>query len=374
MLTFYFLVGILYVLMMGTLAYLWRSEAKGGKKKQGKYSVSIILPFRNEAHHLPTILDSVFRLDYERFELILVDDGSDDGSWEIAKNILAACVKNNFSFLLVKSEGAGKKAALNTGISQAKGEIILTTDADCRLPENWLHVMTAEFSEEGVHLVAGPVLTQNGTDFFDHFQQIEWASILLLSKVSVDLGNPLMCSGANLAFRKSAFKAVEGYQGNFEHLSGDDEFLLKKMVRKYGAKAVFYQHTPDAVVVTVPQRSLKSLFSQRIRWASKWKMHRSWVHALSALAPVLFQLIFLSAVFLVGLGYWGLALLSLLLLSKILGEWYALSTVLDFYDRRVSFWSFVKTSCIHPFFVLGVVIGVLIGKFDWKGRNSSFKP
>ena len=131
-------------------------------------------------------------------------------------------------FKLIRSAGSGKKAALQSGVHAAKTDLILTSDADCRWKSSWPQQMKAPFSNSSVQLVAGPVLTEKSDGFLAGFQLLDWASILLLTGFSFAQKKPLMCSGANLAFRKSAFLRVFGYAGNEHWLSGDDEFLLKK--------------------------------------------------------------------------------------------------------------------------------------------------
>src|SRR5690606_11701449 len=95
-------------------------------------------------------------------------------------------------------------------------------------------------------------------------------------------GQALLCSGANLAYRKSAFEGVEGYSGNENYASGDDEFLLKKVIQEYGKNAVHYLHGVEVLVMTKPLKSWDELVWQRVRWASKWRAHQSPIHGFTA--------------------------------------------------------------------------------------------
>jgi hypothetical protein len=118
--------------------------------------------------------------------------------------------------------------------------------------------------EAEVHLVAGPVISSGQSGFFDRFQQIEWASILLVTQAGFSLGNPIMCSAANMAFRKSSFLQVNGFEGNDHIPTGDDEFLLKKTVRHFGAVSARYMNDRNVLVKTRPHAKWSELFSQRI--------------------------------------------------------------------------------------------------------------
>jgi poly-beta-1,6-N-acetyl-D-glucosamine synthase len=273
--------------------------------------------------------------------------------------------------LSINSTGIGKKAAIKTGIQNATGSIILTTDADCFLPSDWVEEMIRPFSNKSIKMVAGPVLPKGDIGFFEIFQQIEWASILLVTQAGFYFGSPIMCSAANMGYRKSAFLEVEGYLGNENLLSGDDEFLLKKMVKRYRPDAVVYQK--ENLVFTQPLGSWKSLFSQRFRWASKWKSHQSIGHILSALFPVAVQLIFLSSISLLFLGILGSLVFGLIWFLKIFFETQTLGKVLGGFGIHPKKRWFLLTGLIHPIYVLVSAVGALFLKFEWKGRYSSGK-
>jgi cellulose synthase/poly-beta-1,6-N-acetylglucosamine synthase-like glycosyltransferase len=180
-----------------------------------------------------------------------------------------------------------------------------------------------------------------------------------------------MCSAANMAYRKKAFLEVEGYEGNEALLSGDDEFLLKKMVHTYGVDAVVYLN--QNLVFTQPQASWASLFSQRIRWASKWKSHQSLAHVLSAVFPVAVQLVFLSSFFLLFLGIPGVLVFASIWILKFYFETYTLGNVLRNFGIRPHIIWFLMTGIVHPMYVLVSAFGTLFVKFEWKGRYSSGK-
>lgn len=367
MFTLYISLGIVYQVLLLTLYYTSKKSTPE-TDIQGQEGVSIILPFRNESAHLERCLTSIAKLKYSSFEVLCINDHSSDDS----QGIVQACKEKfpHVSIRILSSSGQGKKAAVSYGVSQSSHTLILTTDADCIFPEDWIQTMLAAMGPD-VQMVAGPVMSQRKGGFFQGFQQLDWASIALVTKAAINLHQPLMCSAANMIYRKAAFETVEGFQGNEQILSGDDEFLLKKIVTYYGAEAVNYQGNPKALVYTEPMPTWSALFQQRVRWASKWKAHGWNTHALASLIPVVLQALFLCLFFLPFLrpDLWGLA--CLLLLLKLLGERFVLGQVLRSYGITHALFVWLGTSLIHPAYVLATGFQTFFRKIEWKGRKSS---
>ena len=367
MICFYLIWCFGYFLILTWLSRHWPSRIKDPEIPQASTEqVSLIIAFRNESEMIPQLVPELQKVKNSVLEIVLVDDQSEDDSFE--KLMLATQEISNLEIL--KSPGIGKKAALDFGIQKSKGKLIVTSDADCEFTEPWISELVKPFQNSSVQLVAGPVITRNSFSFFSKFQQLEWASILLLTQFSFQKGSPLMCSGANLAFRKSAFDQVKGYAGNEHLLSGDDEFLLKKVRQYYGRGACVFLPNKSALVETIPLSTWQGLVLQRIRWAGKWKLHRSVSHAASAGFAFMAQLVWLASfllVFVGGIPWWFfLAVWAL----KVLGESIAFTKVLKSFNLSFSWPELLVTSLIHPFFVVGVALGTIRGKFTWKGRSN----
>lgn len=370
MLTFYLLFGILYAGSLLWLGAVWKQSHQTTEGKRADLLVSILVPYRNESKNILGILDAVQSLRHRPLQLIFINDQSEDEGPEILKESVKKKFADSFEVILLQSKGEGKKAALETGVEYAKSDILLTTDADCKLPFLWVEYFLDLFEETSTQLVAGPVISKEGTGFIHSFQLVEWASILLVTQAGFTQGNPLMCSGANLAFRKSTFLTVKGYEGNRSHLSGDDEFLLKKISTHYGSASVKYLNHINALVYTKPENSWGSLFSQKIRWASKWKMHKQATHQLAAVLPVAIQLVFISSPILLCFGIVGFLSFLLLWSMKLGAEYMVLGTVLKTFEVNKKITVFLKVGLIHPFYIVRVAVGAILGKFEWKGRNS----
>lgn len=327
-------------------------------------AVTLLVPFRNEAENISNLCINLMNLRYPNLEILMIDDHSEDDSFQL----LEKCFQGKINIKILQSPERGKKSALEHGVSLASGEIILCTDADCQFPEFWIESMVISFNNPNVQLVAGAVLVDKNGEFLELFQSLDWASILLLTNYSFTKKEPLMCSGANMAYRKEAFEKVNGYEGNREFASGDDEFLLKKIRKMYGAEAFHYLASSGSLVRTLPEPTWQALINQRVRWASKWKAHFSISHALSASGAFLTQLVWIGSFYLISLGAKGILAFGLVWLVKIAAERLSLGRVLKSLDRKLGNVTFLQTSFVHPFYVLRVGMGALSGKFTWKGR------
>ena len=102
---------------------------------------------------------------------------------------------------------------------------------------------------------------------------MEFASLIGVGGASIKLGYPNICNGANLSFRKDSFKHLNGYNGNGHIASGDDEFLLQKFA-SFNSKGIRFMKDPQALITTIPQKSLIEFYHQRKRWTRKLKHHK----------------------------------------------------------------------------------------------------
>lgn len=367
MLSFYLVWTLIYFLLLSELAKFWPESSSETKPVQTFPKVSILIPCRNEAENIPRLAAALKRIHYPDLELILVDDSSEDDTVEL---IVVAGISDQ-RIVLLRSPGEGKKVALEFAIDQAKSEIILCSDADCLFPRNWVEGMISPFENIETQLVAGPVMVTGNGKFSGAFQQADWTSILLMTAYFFSKNKPLMCSGANLAYRKSAFLKVRGYEGNRDFSSGDDEFLLKKISKTFGVKSCVYLPFVENLVQTKPELNWRSLINQRVRWAGKWKAHRSFSHAVSAIFSFLVQLVWLGSFGLLGLGSVGILIFGLVWASKVQSEKRSLGKVLRSLGIQYRKTNFLLTSFLHPIYVLAVGLGAIVGNFTWKGRLTS---
>lgn len=369
---FVFLFIILfYTMVLVAIGRKWTNGENNVAGNPCAAKKALLVPFRNEAIHLPAFLGHLKEVAAAVEEVLFIDDHSEDESAALISDFIAANQLPNW--ILLKNDGIGKKAALTKGVCFSQAQIILTTDVDCLLPSNWVAQMMQPFQRMGTQLVAGPVLTKEHSSFFQRFQQIEWSSIILTTSYFFDVGRPIMCSGANLAYRKSAFLAVQGYVGNENYASGDDEFLLKKIVDKYGAEATIYQYNSKVLVWTQALPHFSALLQQRVRWAGKWSLHQSAVHAMSAIATFLLSLIAIASLALLFGPSQDKMIFIIFWVLKIGVEKRVLGKVLANFRCHPSLYDYVATSFLHPIYVIIVGLGTLRGKYNWKGRDIYFR-
>jgi len=238
--------------------------------------VSVIVPFRNEADNLPGLLNDLAAQSYSDgfWEVIFVDDHSEDGSVSILDYLLKTKVPESadFSCLCLPSGRSGKKAALSHGIENAKNDWIIQLDADCRVGPRFIASHLSFLKESPADLIAGMVTTRRGSgNFLEIFERLDMLSLVGSGAGSFGLGRPVMCSGANLAYSRELYKETRSFDPEMDTASGDDMFLMIG-ARKLG-KTLSYTVSRESIVETGPVKDLRSFIAQRIRWGSKTSLY-----------------------------------------------------------------------------------------------------
>ncbi len=326
--------------------------------------VSVVVAVRNEEATLPNLIQSLAKQTYltGKFEIILVDDHSTDKTSQIISQLIKQYPELKIS--KISSEDVGKKRAITQGVEVAQGGIILTTDADCVTPPGWIEGMVNSF-KENTQLVIGAVKIKTDQTFFSTLQAMEFSSVLGSGIALMGLGQATMCNGASLAFRKSAFQEVKGYEGNFQIPSGDDEFLMRKIDQRYtdGIEVVTQK---DCVVETNSLNSFNEFVQQRLRWSGKWKANNSiFARALA----VFILLVHVSWLILIGVaGMQASEKLFLLILIKIFLEFSFLLLVSNYLKQRFQMLAFIVLQIIYPVYVIYIGIASQVSTYKWKGR------
>lgn len=334
---------------------------------------SIIIPARNEEESIEACIRSILKNDYpkELFEVIVADDFSTDATPGIVHRLQAQF--SNIHIISLKdiiSEtiNSYKKRAIELAIAKSKHDWIVTTDADCSVPVNWLHLLDAYIQKNERVFVAAPVMFTCDNSFLNIFQCLDFLSLQGITAASVYAGAHSMCNGANLAYKKTVFYEVDGFK-NADHIaSGDDMLLMHKIKMKY-PENIGYLFSDKMIVTTAPMPDWKNFLNQRIRWASKATSYQDkrvfWV-----LVLVYFTNLFLLILFFVGFFQPQLFLIWLIFVfAKALLEMPFMYKVAKFYGlQRLMFW-FVL---MQPFHIAYTVVSGWLGKFgtyQWKGRK-----
>ncbi len=237
--------------------------------------VSIIIAVKNEMENLPEILSLLTLQNYPTnlHEIIIIDNGSTDGSYQFLlehqKRItnLQCFSTNDF-----KSEYKYKKAALDLGIQKSKGDLILSTDADCRMGENWIKGIVKYFCDD-VDMVIGFSGVSYNKSIFQKLQSFDFLMLMAAAQGSLNNGFSWGCSGQNIAFRKQAFYHAGGYESVKKLKGGDDVLFLLNFTKMNNGKIVFASHS-DSWIRNKPEKSYTDFIRQRMRWASEASFSR----------------------------------------------------------------------------------------------------
>lgn len=360
-----------YLLLLALYGKWWHTASKAVKTitTTTQHRFSILIPARNEAVNIKNCLASIAALDYppSHYEVIVIDDFSADDTANIVKQIPGVLLIQ-LSDMIHSPINSYKKKAIEAGISAAQFPWIVTTDADCLVPQKWLRHFNEILQNNQVQFVAAPVTMKNGNSFLEVFQSLDFMSLQGITAAAASAGFHHMCNGANLCYSKYAFEAVEGFK-HIDHIaSGDDMLLMQKIANAFPG-SIAYCKEKEATVVTLPVRTIKDFLMQRIRWASKATSYRD-VRIKAVLVGVyllnVFLLLFMPAAC---LDTSLLPLVAGALLLKCIGELFFLLPIADFFgNRKLLIWF----PFAQPFHILYTVIAGAFGafgKYEWKQRK-----
>ena len=368
-------IALAYIFLIGSLAIGFdKVKPFSLEDVEAKTNFSILIPFRNEAENLPALLKSIAALPYPKdlFEVILVDDASEDTSVAVIKNFISKrpfdCAPANIIITdNVRKSNSPKKDAITSAIQIAKYDWIVTTDADCILPKFWLDTLDAFIQKKEPNFIVSPVTYSNVTSFLDRFQLLDFLSLQGATIGGFGIKKPFLCNGANLAYKKEFFKAVQGFQGNTNIASGDDIFLLEKAL-KQDAKKVHYLKCEHAIVTTEAEKTTSSLISQRVRWASKSANYKNSFAKVVGCIVLLMNASLIVALALSVVGVFNFKVLLYLLLIKCSIDFLLLFKTLRFYNQESFLPSYLFSCLLYPFFSVYVVIVSVFSNYKWKGR------
>jgi cellulose synthase/poly-beta-1,6-N-acetylglucosamine synthase-like glycosyltransferase len=342
-----FLIG--YFVLIKRIEFGWDSISSLNEHSNEK--VSVVVAFRNEKETITSLVNQLLsqNINNDQLEIILVDDHSDDGSFQK--------LESTEGIILLRSDGQGKKAAINKGISISSGSIVLTTDADCVLHSDWVSSMVSPFNNEAISMVVGPVaLTNEFNSFFGHLQIMEFASLIGSGAGAIAINRAFMCNGANLAFRKDVFKLT-----NSEIASGDDVFLMHEIKRNNGK--IFFLKNTSAIVSTSAKQNISSFVNQRLRWSAKSTSYTD-IDAI-AISLLVFgaNLSILLSVFML-----EFRLALILLALKFLADFSFIKKLSYFFDIKRWRMYFLSLQLVYPFYIVYIAIVSQFKNYSWKGR------
>jgi cellulose synthase/poly-beta-1,6-N-acetylglucosamine synthase-like glycosyltransferase len=371
---FWLLITVSFLLpYAGLIFFYWQAW-----KKLGYYNVeptkdyrflSVIIPARNEEKNITVLLNALSQQTYpeEFFEIIVVDDYSDDSTAEKIKTF-------NLSNLVsirpeISSPFSSKKKAIEAGIKAARGELIITTDADCIPTKNWLQTINNFYAKNDAAFIAAPVKFSYNNSLIQIFQSLDFLTLQGITAASVSTNFHTMCNGANLAYKKEAFQQVNGFDGIDKVATGDDMLLMYKIWKKNPDK-ILYLKNEEAIVSTQPMLSWEDFFIQRKRWASKTLVYDDYriivVLVFVYLLNCLFITLIIASVF--NSFYWWYVL-GFVIVKTIIELPFVYSVAKFYNEGRLVKFLFIFQP-LHIFYT--VLVGLLsqFGKYEWKGRKT----
>lgn len=229
--------------------------------------VTVVVPAYNEEAVVVRTVESLLAQDYPRLEIVVVDDGSPDRTTEV----LRAAFDGHPRVRLFRKANGGKASALNFGVAQAAGEVIVGLDADTLFPPDTIGELIAPLADPAVGAVAGNAKVGNRINLVTRWQAIEYITSQNIDRRAFSLLNCItVVPGAVGAWRKSLVLEAGGFSS--DTLAEDQDLTMAILERghkvAYADEAVGYTEAPD---------TLKLLFRQRFRW-SYGTLQCAWKH------------------------------------------------------------------------------------------------
>lgn len=225
--------------------------------------LSVIIAAKNEEKNVTQLLDSLSKLHYpeENYEVIIVDDNSDDNTSNLIQTQISK--KNNFRLLKADQKKLeGKKGALQIGIENAKYNLIVITDADCKPEINWLKAIASKL-DAGYDFVFGVAPIESGKKLVQKLSAFENLRNSYLSMAAVGINIPCSASARSFAFRKKSFERIGGYSNTTQTISGDDDLLLREAVKNKMLIGTLID--PEAFVYSAAPASFEEYKKQKVR-------------------------------------------------------------------------------------------------------------
>ena len=266
MITFIIIVSGLYLILYIILYAGFRVSEKLNYDSDYLPYVSVIIAARNEEDNIGKCIESLKNLSYpgKLFEIIIINDRSSDKT----KEIILQGIEGYKNFKLIDSTEniskffPGKANAVDCGIKESRGEIIIMTDADCSVPVNWIQETIKYYNDE-TGMVCGFTRINYDNGFSAKIQSLDWLYLLSTAIGSSGFNLTLACIGNNLSFRKKVYDETGGYEKI--KYSVTEDLALMRTIRNAGYK-IRFPVNPLSVVNTDECKTFYELYSQKKRW------------------------------------------------------------------------------------------------------------
>jgi len=335
---------------------------------------SILIAARNEEEHIVQCVEACLTQAGNKShpEVIVIDDQSEDDTYDLLKNLEHPCFKlMRLGVYKMTTIKGSKKKAISYGVHHARGEFILTTDADCMVPPTWAAQLLSCFQQAKIHLVSGPVAIHQPRGLLGHLQALDFTANGLINAAGLHAHSHFLCNAANLAYRKQSFLESNAYENNYDLASGDDVHLLDK-IRKTHSNGILFLKNKNAIVKTQAEIGWRNLLKQRLRWASKIKYGENgnirWISAFVWWQRLSIPLSIATALYFNLLYAWIIAALALIIQCS---ADFALQWKANQFFKSPGWkkWFFPVWLVHPPYFLLIGLLSWLPLSMDWKGRK-----
>ena len=338
------------------------------RKSRFHTKVTVLIAARNEEDNIRATIEDLLAQDYpgELTEIIIVDDHSTDST----AAIISSYAGQGIQLLQLREDqplNSYKKKAIAAAIKISTGDLMVATDADCRMGSGWLSAIAGYFEANDLLMISSPVTYFEERNLFERLQTLEFSYLIGMGASFIGNGRASTCNGANLAYRKDIFYEVGGFNGIDDLASGDDELLLQKVAAQFPGRIGFLKNR-EAIVYTHAKHNLKSFLNQRRRWASKSTKYKDKKIIALAISIWFFNdLLIVNAL----LSFYDTYFLRMFLIQmalKYLFEAIFTYRVLSFLKRGWLVALLLILSPIHIIYMVYVGIKGNTGKYAWKGR------
>lgn len=334
--------------------------------------ITVIVPARNEEANIEACLHSLLAQSYPAglFEVIVADDFSTDATAQRVQAMADVRIRllRMQDVAGLDADGSSKKKAIAQAVSIARNPLIVTTDADCICPPEWLRTLSAWQGSHGSYFFAAPVRYSDGKGMLHVFQSLDFMTLQGITIAAASNGMHVMSNGANLGYVKAAFRHIGGFSG-VDHIASGDDMLLQQKFVSLDPSRVSYCTSPDAIVTTSAASSWREFFQQRIRWASKARHYDQRGLLFILIVVYLFNLLLLVMPFLAFVETYMLWVWLALMATKAIVELIFLIPVARFFGMTRSLFWLVPLQPVH---VLYTVVAGTFSQFRtyaWKGRK-----
>jgi len=340
-----------------------------GRKKEarpgdGTLPISVVICAHDEEENLRRLIPVLLAQDYPKFEIVIVNDRSNDNTFDM---LLEETGKDHRLRMVHVSNAPphvnGKKYGLTLGIKAAQYEWILLTDADCQ-PKNerWLRAMSAGFEQDKKFVLSySPYYREPG--FLNAFIRYESIFTAMQYLSFALLGNPYMGVGRNMAYRKSLFLEVKGFNNFLNVTGGDDDLFVNQHAR---GKETVVELGEDTLVYSIPKRTWGSFFRQKLRHLSVGKLYRFKHRFLLGLFVLTGLLTWFAGIPLAIFSDYVYAIVGLMVLRIIL---LTITTHLAVkrFGQRFEVWAAPFLDFVYSFYYLSTGLVALVSKkVRWK--------